>query len=132
MALLRTAEVDVPLGNPVEPESELGWCRAVDFDGLVVRMMGRDLELQSATRADHGRSYPPITGTNNYVDDHLAHFATRVCSCVLATGREARPSREVQRPTSSMSPQMSPAVGRSRSMSTRLNTLRVLFGESFL
>lgn len=46
-ALLRPAEVDILLGNPAKAESVLGWHRAIDFNGLVERMVAHDLHLQS-------------------------------------------------------------------------------------
>jgi len=46
-AFLRPAEVDILLGDPAKAEAELGWRRAVDFPGLVKRMVAHDLSLQS-------------------------------------------------------------------------------------
>lgn len=47
-AYMRPAEVDILLGNPSKAESVLGWRRAVDFPGLVERMVAHDLAAQSA------------------------------------------------------------------------------------
>lgn len=44
-ALLRPAQVDILLGDPSKAEDELGWCREVDFPGLVERMVQHDLRL---------------------------------------------------------------------------------------
>jgi len=43
---LRPAEVDILLGDPAKAELVLGWKRAVDFKGLVHRMVDHDLALQ--------------------------------------------------------------------------------------
>lgn len=41
----RPAEVDVLLGDPTKAETNLGWRREIDFDGLVGRMVKSDLAL---------------------------------------------------------------------------------------
>lgn len=46
-ALTRPAEVDILLGNPRKAETELGWRREVDFEGLVRLMVEHDLRLLS-------------------------------------------------------------------------------------
>lgn len=48
---MRPAEVDILLGDPGKAERELGWRRAVDFPGLVHRMVAYDLELVASHRA---------------------------------------------------------------------------------
>lgn len=45
-AFMRPAEVDILLGDPTKAESTLGWHRAVDFSGLVKRMVAHDLTTQ--------------------------------------------------------------------------------------
>lgn len=45
-AFMRPAEVDILLGDPSKAESVLGWRRAVDFPGLVSRMVAHDLAEQ--------------------------------------------------------------------------------------
>ena len=45
-AFMRPAEVDILLGDPSKAESVLGWQRAVDFPGLVSRMVAHDLAEQ--------------------------------------------------------------------------------------
>jgi GDPmannose 4,6-dehydratase len=46
-AYMRPAEVDILLGNPAKAENVLGWRRAVDFPGLVSRMIEHDLAEQA-------------------------------------------------------------------------------------
>ncbi len=46
-AFMRPAEVDVLLGDPTKAETELGWERKVDFQGLVKLMVQHDLEIES-------------------------------------------------------------------------------------
>ncbi len=50
-ALLRPAEVDILLGDPTRAHEVLGWRRAVDFEGLVERMVTHDIALQSRIAA---------------------------------------------------------------------------------
>ena len=45
-AFMRPAEVDILLGDPTKAETVLGWRRAVDFPGLVSRMVAHDLAQQ--------------------------------------------------------------------------------------
>ncbi|MDL9980326.1 GDP-mannose 4,6-dehydratase [Microbacterium sp. ASV49] len=45
-AFMRPAEVDILLGDPAKAETELGWHRDVDFQGLVSRMVAHDISLQ--------------------------------------------------------------------------------------
>jgi GDPmannose 4,6-dehydratase len=45
-ALLRPAEITCLKGNPAPARAALGWEPAVDFDGLVVRMVEADLERE--------------------------------------------------------------------------------------
>lgn len=45
----RPSEVDLLLGNPAKAESELGWRRKVNFQGLVKLMVDHDLEVESAS-----------------------------------------------------------------------------------
>ncbi|WP_425844459.1 GDP-mannose 4,6-dehydratase [Agrococcus sp. TSP3-2-1] len=54
-ALLRPAQVDILLGDASKAESELGWCREVDFSGLVQRMVRHDLWLHGSHDVRHRR-----------------------------------------------------------------------------
>ncbi len=47
-AFMRPAEVDILLGDPTKAETVLGWRRAVDFPGLVARMVTHDLAEQAS------------------------------------------------------------------------------------
>ena len=48
---MRPAEVDILLGDPSKAEADLGWRRAVNFSGLVKRMVKHDLDVQSRALA---------------------------------------------------------------------------------
>ncbi|GAD35044.1 GDP-D-mannose dehydratase [Microbacterium sp. TS-1] len=50
-AFLRPAEVDILLGDPSRAQDVLGWRRAVDFPGLVKRMVEHDVAVQSQIAA---------------------------------------------------------------------------------
>lgn len=57
-ALLRPAQVDILLGDASKAQDELGWCREVDFSGLVRRMVQHDLRLHGSHDVPRRRTRP--------------------------------------------------------------------------